>query len=87
MRNKINEWHKLVVMGLVNGLSHTHRDGRLEDINFWRKRSQLFGEFSKCVLDLETEQNYEYSEKNLIDIAEEGYKLKETSDSSGSAKQ
>ena len=75
MKTKIKEWHNLVVNGLVNGLSHTARDKRLNDINFWRKRSQLFNEFSLCVLSLVNEQNYEYAEKNLKEIAEEGYKL------------
>ena len=70
------EWHRLVVNGLVNGLSVTSQDKRLDDIDFWRKRSQLFSEFAKCVLDLETEQNYQYSEKNLGEIAKEGYELK-----------
>ena len=74
IKEKILEWHKLVVIGLCNGLSHTARDERLEDIDFWRKRCFLFNEFSKCVLDLITEQNYEYSEQNLKRIAEEGYK-------------
>ena len=79
MRSKIKEWHNLLVRGLVNGLSYTANDGRTEQTNFWRKRCQLFNEFSACVLDLETEQNYEYAEKNLKEIAEEGYKLKEDS--------
>ena len=75
--SKIMEWHNLVVIGLVNGLSHTSRDERLNDIHFWRKRCFLFNEFSKCVLDLITEQNYEYAEKNLKEIAKEGYKKEE----------
>ena len=74
---KIMEWHNLVVKGLVNGLTHTYQDERLNDINFWRKRCDLFNEFSKCVLDISTNQNYEYAEKNLKEIAEEGYKAKE----------
>jgi len=49
---KIMELHNLVVNGLVNGLSHTSRDERLNDIHFWRKRCNLFNEFSKCVLDI-----------------------------------
>lgn len=74
--DKIKEWHKLVVKGLVNGLSHTARDERLDDIDFWRKRCRLFNSFSKCVLDLITNQTYQYSEKDLEDIAREGYNLK-----------
>ena len=75
--DKIMELHKLVVKGLVNGLSHTSRDGRLDDINFWRGRCSLFNEFSKCVLDIITDQDPKYAEKNLIEIAEEGYHDKE----------
>ena len=71
---KIMELHQLVVTGLVQGLSHTHRDGRLEEINFWRSRSNLFNEFSLCVLSILTDQNCELSEKQLKEIAKEGYK-------------
>lgn len=71
--SKIRELHKLVVNGLVNGLSHTHQDGRKEDIVFWRKRCNLFDSFSHCVLDIITDQCYEYSEKDLKEISKEGY--------------
>lgn len=71
---KIMELHKLVVTGLVQGLSHIHRDGRLDDINFWRSRSGLFNLFSLCVLNILTDQTCEYSEKYLKEIAGEGYK-------------
>ena len=74
IKQKVLEWHNLVVNGLVNGLSHTSRDERLDDIDFWRSRCHLFNEFSKCVLDLITEQNYEYAEENLKKIAKAGYK-------------
>ena len=74
MNKKTQEWHNIVNAGLCNGLSHTHRDGRLDDINFWRKRCELFNAFSLCVLDLETGQNYKYKEKDLREIAAEGYK-------------
>ena len=73
MRDKIKEWHNLVVQGLCNGLTHTHRDGRNEDINWVRKRLRLWESFGRCMMDLETEQNYEYSEKELKEIAKEGY--------------
>jgi len=72
--NKILECHKLIVQGLVNGLSHTHQDERLNDVEFWRKRPELFNLFSLCVLNLLTEQNYEYDENQLKEIAEKGYK-------------
>jgi len=71
---RIMELHNLVVTGLVNGLSHTSRDERLNDINFWRKRCFLFNEFSKCVLDIITDQDSQYAEKELKRIAGEGYK-------------
>lgn len=71
---KIMELHNLVVTGLVQGLSHTHQDGRLDDINFWRSRSSLFNAFSLCVLNILTDQTCEYSEKELQEIAEEGYR-------------
>ena len=72
--NKIIKLHNLVVTGLVKGLSHTSRDGRLDDINFWRGRCNLFNEFSQCVLDIVTDQDSQYAEKQLKEIAEEGYK-------------
>ena len=71
---RVMKLHNLVVKGLVNGLSHTSGDERLEDINFWRKRCNLFNEFSKCVLDIVTDQNPKYAEKNLKEVAKEGYK-------------
>ena len=71
---KIKEWHQLIVKGLVNGLSYTAMDGRTDDINFWRKRCDLFDTFAHCIQSLITEQSYKYDEKNLKEIAEEGYK-------------
>lgn len=71
---KIKELHGFVVNGLVNGLSWTSRDERLDDIDFWAKRCNLFNEFSKCVLDIVTDQDPKYAEKNLKEIAKEGYK-------------
>ncbi len=73
----IRKWHKFVVNGLVNGLSHTHRDGRLNDVDFWRKRCRLFDSFAHCILDLATDQDYQSSEKELKEIAKEGYKKEE----------
>lgn len=74
---RIKELHQLTVNGLVNGLSHTHQDGRLDDIDFWVKRCKLFDSFSHCVLDIITDQNAEYSEKDLKEISKEGYHGKE----------
>ncbi len=72
---KIKEWHSLIVEGLVKGLSHTHQDGRKEDIDFWRKRARLFDAFAHCIQDLFlSKQNYKYSEKDLKEIAKEGYR-------------
>lgn len=75
-KKKLTEWHQLIVQGLVNGLSHTARDGRTEEIDFWRKRSILWNEFAMCVQNLMTNQSYEYSEKELKRIVKEGYRWK-----------
>ncbi len=80
MRDKIKEWHNLVVQGLNNGLTHTIWDGRREDINWVRGRLQLWEAFGRCVMNLETEQNYEYVEKELKEIAKHGYKKGEKKD-------
>jgi len=77
---QIMELHNMVVTGLVNGLSHTSRDERLDDIDFWRSRSGLFNLFSKAVLDIVTDQNPEYSIKELKEIAEYGYKKRGLTD-------
>ena len=58
-KEKIMEWHKLVVTGLVNGLSHTNLDGRTNELEFWRQRSLLFNYFGFCVMDLFTKQDCE----------------------------
>lgn len=71
---KIKEWRQLLVIGLNNGLSHTHQDGRNEEVEFWRKRSILFDRFSHCVMNLVWNQSYELDEKELKQVAEEGYK-------------
>lgn len=73
-KEQIIKWHNLVVEGLVNGLSHTIIDERINDIHFWRLRSRLFGSFSRCVLNLITNQSWEYDEKELLEIANYGYK-------------
>jgi len=78
-KEKIQEWHNMVVNGLVNGLSHTARDGRLDDIEFWRRRSNLFDSFAHCIMDLETDQDYSYSEKDLKQWSSSGYIKKESS--------
>ena len=75
MRDKIKEWHNLVVKGLVNGLTHTIKDGRTNDINWVRKRLELWESFARCVYALEIGQTFEYDEKNLKEIAKEGYKI------------
>ena len=72
---KIKEWHNMVVSGLVNGLSHTHRDGRINDINWVRKRGSLFEAFGRCMFDYHNEQDYESNERELLEISKEGYKL------------
>ena len=77
MRDKIQEWHNLIVEGLCNGLTHTIRDGRTDDIVWIRRRLQLWESFGRCVMDLETEQDYKYVEKELKEIAKLGYKKEE----------
>jgi len=78
MRDKIKEWKKLVVNGLCNGLTHTISDGRQNDIVWVRGRLQLWEAFGRCVINLENEQNYEYDERELIEISKLGY-IKEQS--------
>ena len=71
---KLKKWHSLVVNGLTNGLTHTHRDGRNNDINWVRKRLALFESFSRCVMDYEWGNNTkDFSEKELKKVSVEGY--------------
>ena len=72
-KKKLGEWHKLIVQGLVNGLSHTHQDGRTDKIDFWRQRSILWNEYAMCVQNLMTNQDYKFSEENLKELAKRGY--------------
>ena len=74
MRNKIKEWHNLLVQGLNNGLTHTIHDGRTEDIVWVGRRLRLWESFGRCIMDLETGQDYQYVEKELKEIAKLGYK-------------
>lgn len=75
MRDKIKEWHNMVVTGLVNGLSRVQLkdDKRKKDIDFWRRRSELFDAFAHCVIDLETGQDWKYSEKSLKEWSSAGF--------------
>ena len=77
MRDKIKEWNNMVVTGLVNGLTKTIHDGRTDDIIWVARRLQLFESFARCVMDLETGQDYQYAEKDLKDISELGYHEKD----------
>ncbi len=77
MRDKIKEWHQLVVIGLNKGLTHTIPDGRLDNIDWVRKRLKLWESFGRCVMDLETNQDYQYSEKDLKEVAEAGFPNRE----------
>jgi hypothetical protein len=74
MNDKIKEWKDLLLMGLNNGLTQTIQDGRTNDINWVRKRLELFESFTRCVVILESGLSYEYDEKSLREVAEEGYK-------------
>ena len=71
---KLKEWHDHVVQGLLNGLTHTNRDGRTDDIEWVRRRLALWEAFGRCVMDFEWGNNYkDFSEKDLRRIAREGY--------------
>lgn len=75
MNNKIEEWHKLVVNGLCNGLTHTIWDGRRDNIEWVRRRLNLWEAFGRCVMDLETGQDYTFNEKELKEVAKLGFAL------------
>ncbi|KKN67012.1 hypothetical protein LCGC14_0465660 [marine sediment metagenome] len=76
-KKKILEFHNLVVKGLVNGLTHTNRDGRNEDIEWVRKRLMLWESFGRTVFDFIIGLNdYSYSLKDLERVAKEGYSHK-----------
>ncbi len=70
---KAKEWHQYVVIGLTKGLTHTHRDERLDDIDWVRKRLRLFESFSRCIMDTIWGNDNQYNEKELKEVAEEGY--------------
>ena len=74
MNNKIKGWKSLVTKGLCNGLSHTYRDGRINDIEWVRKRLALWESFGRCIYALHNNQDYKSDEKTLKEVAEEGYK-------------
>lgn len=75
---KAKGWHQYVVSGLVKGLSHTSRDERLHDIDWVRKRLALFESFSRCIMDTICGNDNQYNEKELKEVAEEGYKLNDS---------
>ena len=77
MNKKIQEWVNLIVKGLNNGLTHTINDGRINDIDWVRRRLDLWESFGRCLIALEREQNYEHDERELVKIAELGYKKEE----------
>lgn len=70
----ISKWHNMIVTGLVNGLTHTIPDGRQKDINWVRSRGILWEAFGRCVMALEWGNSYEFDERDLKEISEEGYK-------------
>lgn len=74
-KKELERLHGIIVTGLVNGLSHTYTDGRTDQIDFWRKRSGLFEAFSRCIIDLMTNQSLKYAENELKEIAKEGFKI------------
>jgi len=75
MNKKIREWHQMVIKGLVGGLSRVQPDlyKRKEDIEFWRRRCNMFDAFTHCIMDLETNQDWSYSEKDLKQWSDAGY--------------
>ena len=73
---KINNWHKYVVVGLNNGLTHTIPDGRTSDIKWVRGRLALFESFSRCIMDTIWGNLNKYNEKELKQISETGYNNK-----------
>jgi len=79
MGTKIQEWYNAIVEGLNNGLAHTTWDGRRDDINWVRKRLELWEAFGRCVFAFYNEQDWSSNEKDLFEIAKEGYKFKQTS--------
>lgn len=74
LEDEISEFHRLVVEGLSNGLSHTSGDEKEKDPEFWKKRSNLFDRFEQCVMSALTKQPYEFELEALKKVAEEGYK-------------
>ncbi len=73
-KEKLLEFHNLVVIGLNKGLTHTIHDGRRDDIKWVRGRLQLWESFGRTVFDyLMGVNNYSYSLKELKEVAEKGY--------------
>ena len=75
---KIQEWRSLIVKGLNKGLTYTINDRRMDDIVWVRRRLELWESFGRCVMDLETNQDYSFPEKELKEIAELGYEKEKT---------
>ncbi len=76
MDKKIRKWHIAVVQGLNNGLTHTIKDGRRDDIKWVRQRLRLWEAFGRCVFAFHNKQNWESDEEELFEIAREGYSHK-----------
>jgi len=72
-QEKLKKWSNLINQGLCNGLTHTHMDERRDDIDWLRKRLSLFENFSKCVMNFQWGNDWNYNEKELKEIAEDGY--------------
>lgn len=74
-REKVLEFHNLVVKGLNNGFTHTIDDGRREDIEWVRGRLELWESFGRTLFGFLSGLNdYSYSLKDLQEIANVGYK-------------
>lgn len=72
---QIREWHNLVVQGLCNGLTHTHRDDRTDDIAWVYGRLKLFESFSRATMNLIWGKDYSSDLKELKEVAKAGYSL------------
>lgn len=74
-KEKVLEFHNLVVKGLNNGLTHTIDDGRTSTLEWTRKRLNLWEAFGRTLFDFLIGLNdHNYSLKDLEEIAILGYK-------------
>ena len=70
---RIKELNGYVVKGLVNGLTHTIRDGRTNNIDWVRKRLNLWESFGRSVINIVNDSDSKYEEEDLKKISKEGF--------------